>query len=135
MVSIFQDVIVTQPIKVVIIASLLALVIKKPPQQDTVIGVAIAKEKGKKEKTIKLPDTGELLKARDYKKRVVEMFRTIIEISFFLFFVLLLFVVCYGNRGSNRFVMTEGLEKVFNNFNKVGQLQFYVWTSLRFTQG
>ena len=119
MVSMFQDVIITQPIKVVIIASLLALIIKKPPQQDTVIGVAIAKEKGEKGKTIKLPDNEELVKARDYKRKVVEMFRTIIEISFFLLFVLLLFVVCYGNRGSNRFVMTQGLENILNNFQKV----------------
>ena len=119
MVSIFQDVIITQPIKVVIIASLLSLVIRKPPQQDTVIGVAIAKDAGKKEKSIKPPDTGELVKARDYKRRVVEMFRTIVEIAFFLFFVLLLFVVCYGNRGSNRFTMTRGLENIFTKFEKV----------------
>ena len=119
MISIFQDVVVTQPIKVVVIASVLALIIKKPPQQDTVIGVTTIKEKEEKDKLVEPLETEELLKARNYKRQVVHMFRFIVELAFFIFFALLVFVVCYGNRGSNRFAMTEGLEKIFDEFEKV----------------
>ena len=118
MVSFFQDVIVTQPIKVVVIASMLSLLIKKPPEQESVVGSSVSRSGGKDSDVA--PPAGEALrKAREFQTKVLEMFRTIMEMAFFFIFIALLMVVCYGNRKSTRFTLTAELENLFGGFDKV----------------
>ncbi|XP_048586750.1 uncharacterized protein LOC5520842 isoform X2 [Nematostella vectensis] len=127
MVSFFQDVIITQPIKVVAIASLLSLVIKKPPQQEKVFGKSLSKKST--EGNVMAPKGQELEKQRIYRTKVIAMFRTIVEIVFFLIFLLLVVVVCYGNRKSTRYLMTQGMEQLFSKFETVTSPEkFWEWT-------
>lgn len=119
MVSFFQDVIVTQPIKVIAIASLLSLVLKKPPETDVVLGESLANDKKEKNTSVKAPRGAELERQRVYRKKVIEMFRTLVEIIFFVIFILLIVVVCYGNRKVTRFQLTDGMEKLTIKFEKV----------------
>ena len=51
------------------------------------------------------------------------MSRVIIEATFYLTFAWALMVVCYGNRDTDHFHMTDGLEKVFHN--KVSPFRHY----------
>ncbi|XP_078349560.1 polycystin-1-like protein 2 isoform X5 [Oculina patagonica] len=129
MVSFFQDVIITQPIKVVLIASLLSIIIKKPPEQEEVFGSSMSRSGGKDSQVA--PPQGEALrKAREFQKKVLEMFRTIIEMAFFFMFIGFLMVVCYGNRKTTRFTLTTELENVFNGFDKVNSPPaFWKWTN------
>ena len=126
MVSFFQDVVITQPIKVILIASLLSLIIKKPPEQEEVFGSSMSRSGGKDSHVA--PPQGEALrKAREFQKKVLQMFRTIIEMGFFFMFIAFLMVVCYGNRKTSRFTLTTELENLFNGFDKVsltGSLSF-----------
>ena len=119
MVSFFQDVVIIQPLKVVALASLLSLLIKKPPKQDPVLGSSLSKNSGVGHEEVKWLKGEELEKARDFRLKLLEMFRTILEISFFLLFVILLMVVCYGNRKSSRFALTKTLEDTFSRFHLV----------------
>ena len=117
MVSFFQDVVITQPIKVVLIASLLSLIIRKPPEQDLVLGSSM--KSGGKGSQVEPPAGEALKKAREFQSKVLEMFRTIVEMTFFFVFIALLMVVCYGNRKPTRFQLTAGLENMFSGFEKV----------------
>lgn len=119
MVSFFQDVIITQPIKVVLIASLLSLLIKKPPEQESVLGSSVSRNGGTGDSQIAPPAGEALKKAREFQSKVLEMFRTIVEMTFFFTFVAFLMVVCYGNRKSTRFALTSELENLFSGFEKV----------------
>ena len=66
------------------------------------------------------PPHGEALKkAREFQKKVLEMFRTIIEMGFFFLFIAFLMVVCYGNRKTSRFTLTTELENLFKEFDQV----------------
>ena len=121
MVSFFQDVVVTQPFKVIAIASLLSLIIKRPPEHDEVFGSSLSRS-DLKDCHLAPPTGEELRRAREFQKKVLEMFRTIIEMSFFFLFIVLLMVVCYGNRKSSRFMLTSGLEKLFRRFEKVSAM-------------
>lgn len=118
MISFFQDVIITQPIKVVLIASLLSILIKKPPEQEEVFGSSMSRSSGKDSQVA--PPQGEALKkAREFQTKVLEMFRTIIEMALFFLFIAFLMVVCYGNRKPTRFMLTTELEKLFSGFDGV----------------
>ena len=44
------------------------------------------------------------------------MYKVLAEVTFFLIFVSLLMIVCYGNRGSTRFMLTSSMEDAFKNF-------------------
>lgn len=118
MVSFFQDVVVTQPIKVVVIASLLSLLIKKPPEQEEVFGSSMSRSGGR-DSDLAPPQGEALRKAREFQKKVLEMFRTIIEMGFFFLFIAFLMVVCYGNRKTSRFTLTTELENLFTGFDQV----------------
>ena len=115
-VSFIQDVFVTQPIKVILLASLLSLIIKKPPEREKVYGVSFQKE-GHSNKTVTRPPEGEELeKARDFRAKVQEMYKVLAEVTIFLIFVLLLMIVCYGNRGYTRYMLTTSMEDAFKEF-------------------
>lgn len=115
-VSFIQDVFVSQPIKVILLASLLSLIIKKPPEREKVFGVSYQKDTHS-DKTVSGPPKGEEMeKARDFRSKVQEMYKVFAEFTLFLIFVLLLMIVCYGNRGSTRYTLTNSMEGAFANF-------------------
>ena len=62
------------------------------------------------------PKQRELERFRQYRVRVFLMSRVLIEMFFYLTFAWSLMVICYGRRDTGHFWMTDGLNKVFNNF-------------------
>ena len=64
------------------------------------------------------PSGPELENFRRYHVRVFRMGRIVIKSICYLTFAWALFVVCYGNRDKTQFLMTKGLQNVFDN--KVG---------------
>lgn len=116
----FQDVIILQPIQVVLIASLLSVLIRKPVKHDPVHGLPRRKNPCAEDSKVLPPEETVLKTSRIFRTKLQKMFRAILEISLFLFFVLLLLIVCYGNRDTSRYQLTKSLKDVFVKFDKVG---------------
>lgn len=122
MISFIQDVIVTQPIKIFLLVSLLAMIIKKPidSRQDV---TASEKRDSLDCYKIDTPTTNVLAKARDILIATSTAKTFVIEITFYLLFAILVFVVCYGNVNNERFQQTTSIQNVYKNFDQVINLQ------------
>ena len=115
-VSLIQDVLFIQPIKVIILAISLSIISKKLPEKETVNGTLFYVNN---DVMCKSPEGLDLAEARERVKRLLEMFKTLSEITSFSIFIILLMVVCYGNRDSRRYLVTDSLRKIFRGFDKV----------------
>lgn len=115
LVSFFQDIVIMQPLKVVAIALILAMILKKPPEENTAQSVKDSTLKPDQNARIVAPKGEELVAARKTRESIVETISTLAEIVLFLVFVICLFVVVYGNRGYSRYRLTETLEQVFKD--------------------
>lgn len=118
LVSLVQDIFFTQPIKVILIASLLALLIKKPPDLEKARGSPRWKNKLKQKKVATLKGE-ELEKARLARKKIFKTARAFTEIVTYVLFVILLFIVCYGNRKTARFVLKDEMVHVMRGYDRV----------------
>ena len=112
LISFFQDIALMQPIKVVAVALLLALILKKPPEEKTAQSCKDSSLEVSKNVNIVAPTGDELVTARKNRESVVETINTIVEIVLFFLFVICLFVVVYGNRGYSRYRLTTNLESM-----------------------
>ena len=119
LVSFIQDVVVLQPIQVLLIASLLSVLIRQPIKHDPVYGSPRQKTHCAEDYKIQPPEETELNTSRRFRIKLQKMLRSVIEISLFFVFILLLFVVCYGNRGTDRYRLTQSIKNVFATFDKV----------------
>ena len=118
-VSLVQDILITQPIKVVALATLLSLLIKKPPEQDPVIGPSFV-TKEEERVASKPPQDGELAENKESSSKQWNMLEAIKEIVSFLLFGFLLLVVCYGNQHPSRYQFTKSVSNIFGqNFHSV----------------
>ena len=117
MVSFFQDAIVMQPVKVLLVASILSILVKKPPEQEKVMGDAVQRNAAGEVVT---PDQAELERARKFRSSLVQVGRKVVEFVLFGIFITLMMVVCYGNRGVERFMVTQSMDDLFKTFSKVG---------------
>ena len=122
--SFFEDVLLIQPIKVLFIVCLLSIIIRKPLDPDEVHRSQYLPEPysrtGENEKEARILEMEELENARLKRKREVKAFRAIVEIYFFAIFLFLFVVVCYGNRDSVRYNLTESVQALLKDFSKVG---------------
>ena len=116
MVSFFQDAIVMQPMKVLLVASILSILVKKPPEQEKVMGDAVQRNAAGEVIT---PDQAELDRARKFRSSLVQVGRKVVEFVLFGIFITLMMVVCYGNRGVERFMVTQSMDDLFQTFRKV----------------
>lgn len=116
MVSFFQDVIVMQPLKVLIVASILSVLIKKPPEQENIIGESVSGSQGS---DVVPPDEKERERARKFRSSLVQVGRKVLEFVLFGIFILLTMVLCYSNRGVERFMVTQSMEDLFQSFSNV----------------
>ena len=119
LISFFQDVIVIQPIKVVFLVTLLALIVKKPIENDEVYGQGHSSHKMNKKFTSYPPRGKELHKVRSLSVLKSRLMTVLIEITVFLLFLFLLMMVCYGNRDNKRYQLTKSVSHVFTGFEKV----------------
>jgi hypothetical protein len=130
LVSFSQDVIFIQPIKVIVVAVLLSFIIKKAPEEETAKDKGTGKTLAAKNysriagevKEPKSPKNEELETFRQYRVRVLMMGRTLIELFFYLMFVWMLMVICYGSRDVGRYWMTSGIEDILIKFDKVREV-------------
>ncbi|XP_048586754.1 uncharacterized protein LOC5520731 isoform X2 [Nematostella vectensis] len=146
LVSFSQDVIFIQPIKVVIVASLLAFIIKKAPEEQMEKEESahaqknggashFSKVKGEIEEP-KSPKREEMEVFRQYRVRVLNMARTLIELFFYLTFAWMLMVLCYGSRSVGRFLMTKGIDDILIKFDKIGSEEnFWKWAETYMVPG
>jgi len=122
--SFFEDVLLIQPIKVFFIVCLLTIIIRKPLDPDSVYHPQYLPEHhtprtGDAGKEARILEIEELKNARSQRKKEIKAFRAIVEICFFAAFLLLFMVVCYGNRDSARYGLTQSVQALFKNFSKV----------------
>ncbi|KAL9989666.1 hypothetical protein ACROYT_G004234 [Oculina patagonica] len=126
-VSLVEDVVFIQPVKVIFFAIFSSLVIRTSPGKEDVDGTTFYIDKALK---YNAPNEHLLIKAKKYGTQLLEMSRTIKNVVAFFVFALLLMVVCYGNRDSQRFLMTASVKDGFPRFEKVADKDsFWVWTS------
>lgn len=132
MISFWQDVIISQPLKVIIIAVLFALIIKNP---DKVIEdeAKQMKELGKDEEWIhdpyrehpngfdfrksgeipKPPGEGQLHLARQRRQKQKQMKNILREMCLYFVFILVMCVVAYGSRDTQAYAVTSTLTDIF----------------------
>ena len=118
-VSLVEDAIIIQPIKIIFLATILSLVIKTLPGKEDVCGSTIYIDK---EQEYRAPSEHILLKAKEFGKKLLQMSRAIRNVAAFLIFSIMLTMVCYGNRDSTRFSMTKSVKDMFTGFEKVKKL-------------
>ena len=120
LVTLAQDVLITQPIKVIALAALLSLMIKKPPEQDPLTGPSFFKSKEADNAVSKPRQEEELAEEKDTSNKEWNMLEAIKEgVSFFVFSFLLI-VVCYGNQHPARYQFTKSVSNIFGqDFQKV----------------
>lgn len=118
-VSLVEDAIIIQPIKTIFLAMILSLVIKTLPGKQDVCGSTIYIDK---EHEYHAPSEHLLSKAKEFRKKLLQMSRAIRNVAAFLIFSLMLMIVCYGNRDSTRFSMTKSVKDIFRGFEKVKEI-------------
>lgn len=116
--SLVQDVLFIQPVKVILIAMFVSLVMRTSSGKEDVHGATIYIDSQQK---YNAPNEHVISKAKEYGKKLLEMFKAIKDVVALLVFFLLLMVVCYGNRDSQRFLMTTSVKDIFmiSGFKKV----------------
>lgn len=139
-VSLVQDICLVQPLKVVLVASILAFLFRKPPEEerDEVDGDEVS-DMAKDELDDATPDEAniknpKLMKslynrpdpiavalAREKMLNKVKMFKIFSQLGLQLFFVFLLSVASYGSRSSDRFFLSKNIQDIFNT--KLGKVR------------
>ncbi|XP_022784277.1 uncharacterized protein LOC111324875 [Stylophora pistillata] len=146
-VSLVQDIFFIQPLKVIIVASLLSILLRKPPEEDReeVQGDEVAEissieledsnpveDKLHFSETLSElytpPDPLKVAIARRKKVKEVKMWRFFFKFALHLVFALLLSVVCYGRLSSDRFRLNKNMKDTFNaKINKVKNVHTFWW--------
>ena len=123
-VSLFQDIIVTQPIKVIITAFLLSLIFKKLPQQK-LLQQKTPSSNTRGERRASLPSKEDLETSKQFRTKKIAMLLVLKDIALFILFVVLLSIVMYGNRTNSRFLLTNTMEQTFSKVEKVNPHLLY----------
>ncbi|XP_048575324.1 polycystic kidney disease protein 1-like 2 [Nematostella vectensis] len=131
-VSFIQDVLITQPLKVLLTAIFFALVVKKPDKGEFEIPNEAAqlaedeewlysaannnKNAGKKIKAkILPPDQAKLLTMRHARMRERKMYAVLRELGFFYIFLCLVLMIAYTHKDTVAFIQTNEFKDRFSN--------------------
>ena len=112
MLSLTGDVFISQPIKIIIAAVIVA----------SQCGRALRLRRSAQENNVQPLfnlSLDEVKQARKFKTNERKMFKFIKELIFLLLFFLLLMIVCYSDKNEHRYQMTHSAENGFQNFDKV----------------
>lgn len=119
LVSLVQDVLISQPVKVVALATLLSLLIRKPPEADAVVGPSFFKHK-QGNKTKCTPVSGlELQNKKEQSVKRRKALEATKEILTLLIFAILLMVICYGHQDPARYQITRATKNIYDGFEEV----------------
>lgn len=137
-VSLVQDIFFVQPLKVIIVASLLSFLFRKPPEEDrdevdsndisettnensdlhNTDNMSHVKDKLENPKTLaglySPLDPMLVALARERKLNEKRMWNIFSQLALQLVFVFLLSVATYGSRGSDRFWLNKNIKDIFN---------------------
>lgn len=131
LVSLVQDLFVLQPMKIIIIAVIFALIASKFNKKSTVERLNTHKPLGGIANLYKVDqeilDSARLAplsedQKRDHRKRTrqeLKLMSTTKEIALYLVFFILLCLVCYGSRTNHGFLMNNNLRQTFAEFDQV----------------
>lgn len=130
MVSLIQDIFVIQPLKVVVVAILLSLILRKPPEDEseplnedsaelTSEDPSFGQCAPELTSSYMPPDEKTLAIARDRKQKENKMWVIVKDVLFQLIFALLLFVACYGTRTAARYRVTKAVSETFPSSDMV----------------
>lgn len=119
LVSLGQDILITQPIKVLALAAFLSLLIRKPPEVDPVVGTSILKCEEGEEFAAKPLKEEELAKEKQRSHEQRKMLEVVKETVLFVIFSVLLMVVCYGNLHPSGYQVTKSVSSIFGGFHEV----------------
>lgn len=117
-VSFLQDVFVTQPFKIIVLVYLLACTIRKPINNHADVITLDSQELKSEEAVVVLTDE-EMNDARIFAQSRTTSKHFLTELGLYLPLVVLLFIVCYGNRDSQRFMLTNSIRNIAPGFDKV----------------
>ena len=143
MISFWQDVIISQPLKVIVVAVLFALIIKDPDKaiqdegnqrrelgrDEEWIHEPYGNQKGgfdfrKSVEIPKPPGEEHLHIARQRRKKQKQMKIILREISLYFAFILVLCVVAYGSRDTQAYAVTRALTDIFPESKYTSLLPF-----------
>ncbi|XP_072168341.1 uncharacterized protein [Diadema setosum] len=136
--SLVQDILFSQPIKVLCLATFFALVIKKPDKEDESKSPALKgdeefihermtedelKDPEKVEQLeqqkmmcpVKPPDTDTLDEMRETRFKEIEMMSIIKEIFIYMFYLYIMFLISYGSRDQNSYGVLKSVSNTFGN--------------------
>ena len=119
--SIALDVFITQPLRLVVIASLVAAVLRKIPAKDKVVGSTIWQSVPGSLCDVPQPGVSDLEKTRAYKTKMLRMSRAMKEGALVLFFIVLFTAFCYGNLTPSRYSLTKSVQDIFKKSPKVSK--------------
>ena len=106
------------------LATLLSLLIKKPPEEEAIIGASLyTSEKGERV-AARRKQRQELAHDKEASSRKWEMIQTVQEVTLFLIFGFLLMVVSYGDLENSRFQFTKSTGDLFGGFQEVGSVLY-----------
>ena len=122
--SITGDVVISQPIKIILVSLILALRCgcgKRPKGKDEIV------EKHNLEPLNTVVDLSALdvERARKYKINERKMYRYLEELVFTLLFFLLLLTVCYGDKSKHRYKLKEATENDFGYSDNLGRYKVH----------
>ncbi|XP_041474499.1 uncharacterized protein LOC121423243 isoform X2 [Lytechinus variegatus] len=135
--SLFQDILISQPIKVLCLATFFALVIKKPDKEDESKSPALKedeefiherltedelKDPEKLEQLeqqkllcpVKPPDEDTLGEMRETRFKEIQMMEILKEISVYMFYLYIMFLISYGSRDQNSFGVLQSVTNTFS---------------------
>ena len=120
LVSLTQDAVIMEPIKVVAMATLLSFLLKKPPEQEHAIGPSFFQSEKAKRCIPKRPKKEELVKEKEISSKQWHMREAVKEVLSFVVFSIILMIVCYGDQHPARYQFTESTSSIFGaDFNEV----------------
>lgn len=142
-ISLVQDIFFLQPLKVIMVASILAILFRKPPEEerdevddeevsdlmkDDLGDATTEEDKIRNAMPVKsLPDPIEVSLDREKRLNEVKMFTVFYQVAVQLLFIFLLSIASYGSRSVNRIYMSKNIQDIFNSkLDKVINYRFCI---------
>ena len=129
-ISLVQDIFFLQPLKVLMVASILAILFRKPPEEerdevddeevsdlmkDDLKDVTTEEDKMMNAIPMKSPpDQIEVSLAREKRLNEVKMFTVFSQVALQLLFIFLLSIASYGSRSVDRIYLSKNIQDIFN---------------------
>eukprot|EP00794_Sanderia_malayensis_P003794 gene3794-4317_t len=146
--SIFQDIFISQPVKVLVIGCVFALIIKKLTEDDKLPEIQLAKDdewinnnlplqdKNATSSRINIPLSSSYVeKAHNERLKQIRITDVLLETVIYFLYIFLALLIAYGHRAPYAYNMTDNLQQMIitDNFDMVTNADgFWNWSSNNF---